>query len=413
MHSQRADFYPDTPFAFRQGVVIGSGIAGLTAARVLANHVGRVIVVERDHRPDDAGARPGVPQAHHPHNLQPQGQQILEQLYPGVTRELADAHAIQLDGPGDVAFHYEGAWRTPRSGGRHATISCSRRLLEETISLRTFANRRIEIMHGYEVAGLYQQTEGRRVGGVHLQPRRGTIGVELDLDANLVVDASGRRSRAPQWLAGLGYRPPEEWHIDALVGYASRLYRRPPGFSESWKMLYIRPTPPAGTRGGVILPMEGERWHVALMGVGGDYPPTDETGFLAFARSLPAQALYEAIKAAEPLDRIRGFRSTDNRVRRYDTLPRSLEGFLVIGDATYALNPLYAQGMTAALLSAQALAAAFQNHPGRETGDVQELARAFQGRLREAVAAPWRLATRIDWQWEATQIEDNLETLPG
>lgn len=413
MHRQQRDLYPPNPFAFRQAIVIGGSIAGLAAARVLGDHVGRVTIIERDHYLDEAGMRPGVPQAHHPHNLQPQGQNILEQLYPGVTEELTTARAVRLDAPGDVAFHYDGKWRTTRRGGRHAIISYSRRLLEETISRRTLAHRRIEIMHGYEVAGLYQQGDGHHVGGVHLRPRRGVTGREVDLDADLVVDASGRRSKAPQWLAKLGYRPPEEWRIDALVGYASRLYRRPPAFSKSWKMLYIRPTPPAGTRGGVILPMEGERWHVALMGVAGDYPPTDEANFLAYARSLPTQALYEAIKDAEPLDRIRGFRLTDNQVRRYDTLPHSLEGFLVIGDAAYALNPLYGQGMTAALLSAQALADALQNHPDHLKGDVQGLAHAFQSRLREAVAGPWRLATRIDWQWEATRIQDNVDTLPA
>ena len=176
-------------------------------------------------------------------------------------------------------------------------------------------------------------------------------------------------------------------------------------------MLYIRPTPPDGTRGGIILPMEGDRWNVALVGVGGDYPPTDEEEFLAFARSLPAPELYEAIKDAEPLSRIHGFRRVGNRVRRYDCMPRMLEGFLVGGDAAYALNPLYAQGMTAALLTSETLAEVLEEHAGRAAGDVDGLARSFQEAVSEAVQGPWRLATRTDWRWATTEIDDNTDML--
>lgn len=396
-------------FPFRQAVVIGGGIAGLTVARVLADHVAQVIIVERDQRADASGVRPGVPQTHHPHNLQPQAQRILEQLFPGLTDELITRRAVRMGEQGDVAFHYAGRWQVARSGPRHAILSCSRTLLEQALYDRIHVHERIEVMYGYEIDGL--QVQGDYVRGVRLLPRPGTVGGERVLEGELVVDASGRRSRAPEWLADLGYQPPEEWHIDAQVGYASRLYEPPAGLEVEWKMLYVRPTPPAGTRGGIITPLEGDRWHVALVGVGGDYPPTKEDDFLAFAKSLPTDKLYEAIKDARPLSRIYGFRRADNRVRRYDCLPRLLEGFLVGGDAAYALNPLYAQGMTAAVLSSEALAQVLENHPGRATGDVRGLAHAFQLQVSEAVEGPWRLATRTDWAWASTEITDNGDAL--
>ena len=396
-----------------RAIVIGGGIAGLTAARVLADHFARVTVVERDYAFDDEGMRPGVPQAHHPHNLQPQAQQILEGLFPGLTEELEAGDAVRLNGSADVAVHYEGRWHNAPLGGRHALLTCSRPLLERAIYRRVIAHSRIEMMHGHEIAGLTTRDQGRRVAGVRLLPRAGTATGERALAADLVLDASGRRSRAPEWLAELGYLPPEEWHVDGLVGYASRVYARPADFADAWKMLYIRPTPPAGTRGGIILPLEGDRWHVGLVGVGGDYPPTDEEAFLAFARSLPTTALYEAIRDAEPLGRIYGFRRAGNRVRRFDSLPRLLEGFLVGGDAAYALNPLYAQGMTAALLTAQALAEVLEQHPGRASGNVDGLAHTFQEAVSAAVRGPWRLATRTDWRWATTEIRDNLEAQPA
>lgn len=398
-------------FSLRQAVVIGGGIAGLTAARILADHAVQVIIVERDHGPIEAAGRPGIPQAHHPHNLHPQGQQVLEGLFPGLMDDLLQAQAVHLDQPGDVAFHYKGKWQNAGPRGRQASIISSRYLLEEAIYRRVASQPRIALRHGYEVTGLSINGDDKLVAGVHVQSRTGTSGRAETLPADLVVDASGRRSHAPQWLAELGFRPPEEWRIDAQVGYSSRLYERPADFEAPWKMLYIRPTPPDSTRGGLILPLEGGRWHVALLSVAGDYPPTDETGFLAFADSLPAPELSRAIRQARPLGRIYGFRNAYNRVRRYDSLPQMLEGFLVLGDAAYALNPIYAQGMTAALLSCQALAEVLASHLAGGNSDVTDLARTFQQEVSEAVEGPWRLATRVDWQWDATQIDDNTETL--
>jgi hypothetical protein len=63
----------------------------------------------------------------------------------------------------------------------------------------------------------------------------------------------------------------------------------------------IMPVPPQMPRGGIILPMENGGWQVTLVGIGRDYPPTDEAGFLEFARSLSSPEIYEAIKEAQPL----------------------------------------------------------------------------------------------------------------
>jgi 2-polyprenyl-6-methoxyphenol hydroxylase-like FAD-dependent oxidoreductase len=133
----------------------------------------------------------------------------------------------------------------------------------------------------------------------------------------------------------------------------------------------------------------GNRWHVTLIGIAGDYPPTDEEGFLEFARSLPSPALYDAIRDAEPLSKITGFRKSENRVRRFDRMPRFLEGLLVLGDAVFTMNPVYGLGMTAAAVSSSVLNTTLQ---AQQTADVVEgLAEAFQKKLakkhRRLVAA--------------------------
>ena len=165
-------------------------------------------------------------------------------------------------------------------------------------------------------------------------------------------------------------------------------------------MLRVRRTPPDGTRGGLISPIEGDRWYVTLIGVSRDYPPTDEEGFLAFARSLPSPRMYEAIQAAEPLSNIYGFRHTENRLRHYDELPRYLEGFLVCGDAACAVSPVHAQGMTLALLGLEALADCLAEQHGR--GNLIGLAETFQQRLRQATNGVWKLIISDDLRWPAT-----------
>jgi glycine/D-amino acid oxidase-like deaminating enzyme len=72
-----------------RAVVLGAGMAGLLAARVLSERFEAVTVVERDRLPPVGEQRPGVPQARHNHAMLASGAQILEQLFPGLGGELA------------------------------------------------------------------------------------------------------------------------------------------------------------------------------------------------------------------------------------------------------------------------------------------------------------------------------------
>jgi flavin-dependent dehydrogenase len=259
------------------------------------------------------------------------------------------------------------------------------------------------------VIGLSVDQNGQQVTGVRLRGRPGLPAPQTNLAADLVVDASGRDSLAPHWLAGLGYAPPQETTVNAFVGYASRLYRRPADWNERWRTLYVRPTPAHSTRGGVIIPIEGDRWHVTLIGMAGDYPPLSEEGFLAFARSLPTPQFYEAISAAEPLTQPCGYRRTENRLRHYERLPRYLEGFLVGGDAAYTLNPVHALGMTAAVTGSLALNESLKAQRDRQQdGDLTGLAAIFSKQLSQAMADLWQTTTTQDRRWPRVEIVEPL-----
>jgi len=386
--------------AFGHAIVIGGSIAGLTAARVLTDYFARVTIIERDRLPTTPRFRRGVPQARHVHVLRLRGQQILEQQFPGLVNELLANGATLVNTGNQAEFFLFGHWRGPRYRSAINSVACSRPLLEAAIARRLAAYPNVNIIQGYDVVGLTVSARGERVAGVRLRRRGLAKAGDTQLRADLVVDAGGRGSKAPQWLAHLGYAPPQETVVNAFAGYSTRMYRRPAHFRAEWKTLYIIPTPPDSPRGGVIVPVEGNRWMVTLVGVGQNTPPTDEMGFLAFARSLPSQRLYQAIREAEPLTKPYGFRRNENRLRHFDSLPRYLEGFLVVGDGVCALNPIHAQGMTVAAMGSLALERCLQVH---RHGDLTGLAGAFQQELGRVVAGPWQLATSTDRRWPTTE----------
>ena len=379
--------------------MIGAGIAGLLAARVLADHFAEVVIVERDALPpDQASPRAGAPQAAHVHGLLARGHTVLKHLLPGLDAQLAAAGAPLVDWTSDCWWFSFGGWKPVFPSGI-LSRSLSRDLLEWTIRCRVTGLDCVRLLEQHEVLDLLRAPERAGVGGVLLRPRARAPAAASEISADLVVDASGRDSRAPEWLARLGYPRPRETTVNAFLGYASRLYTPRRGWTSGWQVLAMLATPPAGKRGGIIQTIEGQRWFVTLAGAAHDYPPTDEDGFLAFARSLPSPELYAAIANAQPISPIRGYRRTENRLRHYETLGRWPAGFLVIGDAVCSLNPIYAQGMTVATLGAQALAQRLR----RPRSYGARLSRRFQRDLARAQATPWLLATAEDFRHPTTQ----------
>lgn len=383
-------------------IVLGGSLAGLLAARVLARHFDRVTVIERDAYPSNTAVRKGVPQASHVHALMRRGQQVIEELFPGLLGELLADGAHLVDVAGEVA------WLTPAGWGARFPsdlniIGFTRPLLDLHVRRRLAYDPRVRILEETETLRLLPGAGGVRVSGIRCRARR-TGGVEEELHADLVVDATGRGSRAPRWLEELGYQAPLETVVNGFLGYASRLYRVPEGFDSDWKGAYVQLAPPQSTRGGIMLPVEGGRWLVTLLGGDRDYPPTGDEEFLAFARGLPSPVIYDAIKAAEPLTPVRSHRATENRRRHYERLRRQPDNFLVTGDAACAFNPVYGQGMTAAALGALALDESLCEQKRLHlNGELSGLAWRFQRRLAKANAAPWLLATGEDFRYRGVE----------
>jgi 2-polyprenyl-6-methoxyphenol hydroxylase-like FAD-dependent oxidoreductase len=383
-----------SPDGIGHALVIGGSMAGLFVARVLSERFGRVTIVERDSFPKGPQFRKGVPQSRHLHGFMMRGRIISDTLFPGLSEELEEAGAVLLDSANDFEWLTPAGF-APRFPSGLPFLMSSRDLLEWTVRKRVAALPQVRFLEKTDVTGLLPTPDGEGVAAVKLRSRdaKGAGRSQEPLRAELVVDASGRNSNASKWLKALGYTPPEETYVNSHLGYASRVYRRPERFDGDWKGLNVQAVPPEVTRGGVLLPLEGDRWMVTLSGLGGDYPPTDEEGFVDFARSLRTPLLYEAIKDAEPISAISGYRDTENRRRHYEKLSRQPDNFLVTGDAACAFNPIYAQGMTTAALGAEVLEGYL-----RDSDDLTGLSKRFQKKLAKATAGSWLLATGEDFR---------------
>lgn len=397
----------DTRSSLKHGhaVVIGAGIAGLTAARVLSDYFEYVTIIDRDDFGKTGRFRKGTPQAQHAHTLLPAGQAILEKFFPGIVAELLDLGAVAVDAARETAYFQDGMWRVPGGRPGDISVSASRPLLEGALLQRITRLENVVLLQGYEVSELLTDLMREHVAGVRVRSRSGWLRREYNLAADLVLDASGRNSQARAWLERYAYTPPEESTVNPLAGYVSRLYCCPEGFDAKWKRLVISPSAGSSPRGGMLVPLEGGRWHVTLVGVGGETPPLDDAGFLEFTRSLPTDWLYQAIRAAQPITQPVGFRDAANLWRHYERLPRYLEGFLVTGDAVFQTNPVHGLGMTVAVLGARVLNHVLQAHRSPASGIVAGVAKTFQQHLADVAAPLWDLVVAEDRKWEHAEIK--------
>lgn len=378
-----------------RAVVFGGSIAGLLAARALMDRFSEVVLVERDEIPATPDYRKGVPQARHAHVLLSRGRDAIERLLPGTVDSLVQEGALLSDAIENIRWFDEGGYHCQfRSGITQLMVS--RSLLEHRIRERLLALPGVRLESACDVVGLITTADRSRVTGIRLV-RRTAGQTEEELHADLVVDASGRGSRTPAWLESLGYEAPsrEERRID--MSYSTRIYRRSPDQRET---VAIAATPD-GKRAGAMLPIEGDRWMVTLAGVIGVQPPLDEEGFLAYARSLPSPAVYQAIAGAEPLSEISPYRYPANRRLRYDRLRRFPEGLLVCGDAVCSFNPMYGQGITVGALEAVVL---------RETvaKGLDRLSQRFFRAIQPIIDGAWELAAGADLRFPEAEGERGL-----
>lgn len=368
-------------------VVVGASMAGLLAARVLADEFDEVTVIDRDSLPDEPVARRGVPQARHLHILLKAAQATLEDLFPGYGEELISAGGIVIDGARDVNFYTEGDFLA--DGPRRIPLYCATRPLYEQIVRRRVADLPgVHLRSNCQFNGYLVDEGATTVEGVVMTHQE-----TEELAADLVVDATGRTSRTPAWLEQHGYRPPAVEEVNVDLAYSTVLVERP---ADDRRAFVVTASPPY-TRGGAAHTVEGDRWLVTLFGLHGDHPPTDPEGFAAFAAGLPTSELKRLLdEHTQVSEEITHYPFPANRRYRYEQLERFPGGLVVVGDAIASFNPIYAQGMSVAALEALVL------HHVFGAGGREDLARRFFERAAGITDVAWKMAVGADFQFPQT-----------
>lgn len=374
-------------------VVIGAGMAGLAAAQAISRHFAKVTMIERDVLPAEPAPRRGTPQCQHGHMLLAGGLQALQTLFPGFEKDLAEAGAVKVRTGKDIRFERPGYDPFPIRDLGLDNFSMSRPLLEAVTRRRVLQTPNIDICVRSRVTGLVASLDATRIEAVRYDSEDGPV----TLEADLVVEASGRCGLTLKLLEGLSLPKPEETEIGMDQAYASTIVERPIDHNADWLGNIILPSAPASSRGAFLFPIEKQRWLLSIGGNHGDAPPGDRAGFMDFVRSLRTPTIYDAVRDARPVTDIVRYQlpcSTRRHFERLESFPARL---LAIGDALCRFNPVFGQGMSVAAQEAVIL-----DRLLAEDVPMERLAQNFFAAIQDTIATPWGVAVS-DFVYPATR----------
>lgn len=379
----------------RRAVVIGGSIAGMLAAVAVKDHFDTVEIVEAHALPAGAEPRAGVPQAAHFHTLLSGGSEAIDELLPGTIDQLLAAGANRIPVTTDMVMYSPEGWYRRWKNATHYLVTASRDLTDSVIRQQVLKHPQVSMREHTKVVSLLG--DRHRIAGVRLRSADGT---ETELSAQLVVDASGRGTRTPRWLAELGITGLVDERIDSGLTYASRIYQAPVP-TKGWPVINLQ----ANARGhqlkaGGIIPIENDRWHVSLIGPPGAEPTRNTEDFLPYARSLRHPVVADLLEHAEPLTEVTVTHTTANVRHRYERLKSWPESLVAVGDSVAAFNPVYGQGMAVAARGALAL------HNAVSAGVTDGLARRAQRAIAATVDAAWSLSVGSDIHFPSTKGKD-------
>jgi 2-polyprenyl-6-methoxyphenol hydroxylase-like FAD-dependent oxidoreductase len=371
----------------KQAVVIGAGIAGLAAARALSDSFERVVVLERDTLAGDAAPRIGVPQGKQPHALLVGGLRALTELFPQFVEQLLKSGAVTYDYR-MVRFEIAGFDPLPQRDLGIPVYSASRPVIEYVIRQELKHIPNVFLQDQSRVEALTRSASGV-VNEVRYAARGGAV---HSLSADLVVDASGRGAPTMKLLDAIGCARPPISSIGINIDYSTAIYAKPKDAPADWLLVGTLPRAPLERDGGVIMPIEGNRWMVTLTSRHPQsLPPATDDEFHAFAQNLRTKTIFNAIQNAERLTPISRHRFTGSERVHWERLADLPPGLLLLGDAACHFNPLFGQGMSAAaqqaLVLQQLLATA-----SAESDPLGWLQPVYFQKLAAVLDAPWSVA---------------------
>ena len=198
----------------------------------------------------------------------------------------------------------------------------------------------------------------------------------------------------------IGLPRPQETEIGIDLRYATALFEIPPSAPREWRAVLHRPESQTG-RGGLLVPVESNRWQVNLTHMHGQPVPESPADFVAFAKTLRTQTIHEAIKGAVPIGPIYRFGFPGSLRRHFERLESFPDRLLPLGDVICRFNPAFGQGMSVA---AQEVGVLQRLIEARATAadPLQGLAQSFFAAIQDFLAAPWAV-TESDFMYEKTR----------
>jgi 2-polyprenyl-6-methoxyphenol hydroxylase-like FAD-dependent oxidoreductase len=369
----------------QHAIVIGAGMGGLLFASALCARFERVTILERDILADDSQPRASIPQGRHLHALLAGGCRSMERLLPGITADLRAAGGVEFVAGLSVRVERPGYDPFPLRDAGFSSLSMSRPLLEWCVRQRVRMLTNVSLEEGVAVERLLHESE--RIAGVAL--RDGRV-----LEADLVVDASGRGELTMRALATNGYELPQETTIGVDLRYATAVFRIPADSNVGWRGVMTVPDPRQSSSGLLMAAIEGNRWICTLGWRGDAQAPIDRDSFIEITRGLRTETCYDAIRNAPLLGRVERFAFPESRHRHFAELTRFPRGLLPVADALCRFNPVYGQGMTVAALEAEDFGLLCEHESGDDADE--NLARRFFQRADRIIEQPWNMSALPD-----------------
>jgi 2-polyprenyl-6-methoxyphenol hydroxylase-like FAD-dependent oxidoreductase len=384
----------------QRAVVVGAGIGGLSAAAVLAGYFKQVVVVERDDLAPCIGSRSGTPQDRHSHGLLSGGLRALGDIFPDVENDLVAAGAVSVNVGRDIRYERADVGPLPQRDFGRSILCASRPLIEHVLRRRVEALTSITMRRARRVTEILPATQHAAAAFVRLDSGSGRTET---LDADLVVDASGRGALTLGALDDLGWDRPEVTEIGVDISYATVVVPIPVNAAREWKVVVTFPDPPALARHAVLLPIEGNRWTVTIADHGVGERLDSWEAFLDAARGLKTPTLYNALRHAErPPEGIRHYGFPASLWRHFEILPRLPRGVLPIADAFCRFNPIHGQGMSSAAKQAKLLLDVLQRS-AMKADPIAALQTGFLAGIAAVLQTPWTMSASADFAFPGTR----------
>ncbi|MGG1575149.1 FAD-dependent oxidoreductase [Fictibacillus sp. NRS-1165] len=381
-------------------MVIGGGIAGLLAARVLSDFYGKVIIVEKDALSQKPELRPGTPQAFHPHRITGRGKAVIDRFFPDYEKDL-----VAYGAPSSLnkTIYQQNQYGTMVGQYPRNDIKFSRPVLEFVIRQRVRKIPNVQFLQKHDVVHLLSSPDRQTITGILGRDR--VSNEEREISADLVVDTSGRSSKLPQWLKELGYGVPAPDRMTAAIGYSTRRYKLPSHslhLAEKWDAIVIAGHPSTGTYHGVFSFIENNVAETLLYRPDGIHPPAEPEAYAKEIARLPSPLISEIVSELEPLANPRSYRVPALFRQHFEQMARWPEGLIVIGDAFCNFDPIFGQGMTVSAMEAEVLHSMLRE---QRTDPKPHFEQNVLQKIQDVITPAWWLNCIADLQWKGVEYE--------